>query len=140
MLLLATFSARVLNDICRKYPARSANILCDWMLGRVVLIADFKDLASAWRAIGEEGLPPTGGLDVCHSEQVMEERGRGDRDRIRPDRCTDRGCRDCRNAAGWNQPHLDLQQRRLEALTIGDFGRLHHARVAPSVVFPCRVG
>src|SRR6266852_4173221 len=59
----------------------------------------------------------------------MEQRGWGDRDRIRADRRLDRGRRDQRVSVGRNQPHVDLQQRRLEALTIGDFGRFsHHAR------------
>jgi hypothetical protein len=55
----------------------------------------------------------------------MEQLSWRNRNRIRPDRCLDRGCRDRRDAAGRNQPHLDLQQRRLEALAVGDFGRLY---------------
>jgi len=43
-------------------------------------------------------------------------RRRGNRNRIRSDRSLDRGCCDRCDAAGWNQPHLDFQQRRLAAL------------------------
>jgi hypothetical protein len=58
-------------------------------------------------------------LNVCHTNHVMEERGWGDRNRIRPHRRLDRCCRDQRISVGRNQPDFDLQQRRLEALAIG---------------------
>src|SRR6266700_233303 len=96
--------------------------------------AGFKALARFWHAWWR-GQRPQEELNVCHTYQVMDQRGWGDRDRIWADRRLDRGCRDQRVPVGRNQPYFDLQQRRVEALTIGDFRRFR-ATLGPPTASP----